>query len=81
MGFGGAGGLDRSFVAYALRLRVASKQRAEGAHGVGDAATGFDDLLIGALGFEVPLPAVFEGRDLGGGAAAVLLGEEDVVGY
>ena len=40
---------------------------------------GFDDFLIGALGFEVPLPAVFEGGDLGGAAGAVLLGEEDVV--
>ena len=32
-----------------------------------------DDLLIGALGFEVPLPAVFEGGDLAGEAAAVFL--------
>ncbi len=38
-----------------------------------------DDLLIGALGVEVPLPRVLEGRDLRGGARAVFLGEEDVV--
>ena len=57
----------------------AAEEGAEGSHGFGYAATAFDDFLIGALGFEVPLPTVFEGGDLAGGAAAVLLGEEDVV--
>jgi len=51
----------------------------EGAHGCGDAATGFDDFFVGAGGFLVPLPGVFEGGDLGGGAGAVLLRKEDVV--
>ena len=43
------------------------------------AATGFDDLLVGERGLLVPLPCVLEGGDLGGGAGAVFLGEEDVV--
>jgi hypothetical protein len=38
-----------------------------------------DDLFVGAGGFFVPLPGVLEGGDLGGGAAAVFFGEEDVV--
>jgi hypothetical protein len=40
----------------------------EGAHGFGDAATGFDDFFVAAGGFLVPLPGVLEGGDLGGGA-------------
>jgi len=36
-------------------------------------------LLIGALGVEVPLPRVLEGRDLRRRASAVFLGEEDAV--
>ena len=55
------------------------KGPAEGSHGVGYAAAALDDFLVAALGFEVPLPAVFEGGDLGGRAGAVLFGEEDVV--
>jgi len=51
----------------------------EGAHGVGDLASGFDDLLSGALGVEVPFAGVFEGGGLAGGLGAVLLREEDVV--
>jgi len=39
----------------------------------------FDDLFVGTGGFFVPLPGVLEGGDLGGGAGAVLFGEEDVV--
>jgi hypothetical protein len=39
----------------------------------------FDDLFVAAGGFFVPLPGVLEGGDLGGGAGAVLFGEEDVV--
>ncbi len=39
----------------------------------------FDDFFVGAGGFFVPLPGVFEGGDLGGGAGAVFFGEEDVV--
>ena len=65
----------------------ASEEGTEGAHGVGDAASGFDGiasprfhyLVIGAGGFLVPLPGVFEGGDLGGRAGSVLFGEEDVV--
>ena len=38
-----------------------------------------DDFLVGALGVHVPLPGVFEGHDLRGGAGAVALGEEHVV--
>ena len=57
----------------------AAEEGSEGAHGFGDAATGLDDLLVGERGLLVPLPCVLEGGDLGGGARAVLLGEEDVV--
>ena len=57
----------------------AAEEGSEGAHGFGDAASGFDDILVGAGGFFVPLPGVFEGGDLGGGAGAVSFGEEDVV--
>jgi hypothetical protein len=57
----------------------AAEEGAEGSHGVGYTAAAFDDFLIRALGFEVPLPTVFEGGDLGGAARAVLLGEKDVV--
>src|ERR1035437_10446322 len=48
----------------------AAEESSEGAHGFGDAATLFDDLLVGAGGLFVPLPGVFEGGDLGGGAGA-----------
>ena len=51
----------------------------EGAEGVGDAAALLDDLLVGALGVDVPLPGVLEGVNLGTGLGAVFLGEEDVV--
>ncbi len=44
----------------------AAEEGAEGAPGVGDAAALLDDLLVAALGFEVPLLGVFEGGDLGG---------------
>ena len=57
----------------------AAEEGSEGAHGFGDAATGLNDLLVGERGLLVPLPCVLEGGDLGGGARAVLLGEEDVV--
>ena len=57
----------------------AAEEGTEGAHGFGDAATGFDDLLVGERGLFVPLPCVLEGGDLGGGARAVLLGNQDVV--
>ena len=57
----------------------AAEEGSEGAHGFGDAATGLDDLLVGERGLLVPLPCVLEGGDLGGGARAVLLREEDVV--
>jgi len=36
-----------------------AKESAEGAHGVGDAASALDNFLIGALGVGVPLPGVF----------------------
>jgi hypothetical protein len=51
----------------------------EGAEGVGDAASLLDDLLVGALGVDVPLPGVFKGVNLGAGLGAVFFGEEDVV--
>jgi hypothetical protein len=51
----------------------------EGAEGVGHAATLLDDLFQSALRFDVPLPGVLEGVNLGAGLGAVLLGEEDVV--
>ncbi len=51
----------------------------ESAHGVGDATSALYDFFVGALGVHVPLPGVFEGHDLRGGAGAVALGEEDVV--
>src|ERR1019366_5041253 len=57
----------------------AAEEGSEGAHGFGDAAALFDDGLVGAGGLFVPLPCVFEGGDLGGGAGAVLFREEDVV--
>ncbi len=57
----------------------AAEEGTEGAHGVGYAATLFDDFFVAAGGFFVPLPGVFEGGDLGGGAGAVFFGEEDVV--
>jgi hypothetical protein len=53
--------------------------RLEGAEGVGDAAALLNDLLQGALGFDIPLPGVLEGADLGAGLGAVFFGEEDVV--
>jgi hypothetical protein len=51
----------------------------EGAEGVGDAPALLDDLLQSAAGFDVPLPGVLEGVNLGAGLGTVLLGEEDVV--
>jgi hypothetical protein len=51
----------------------------EGAEGVGDAAALLDDLLVGALGVDVPLPGVFKGVNLGTGLGAVFFREEDVV--
>jgi hypothetical protein len=57
----------------------AAEEGSEGAHGVGYAATLFDDRFEGAGGFFVPLPWVFEGVNLGGGAGAVFFCEEDVV--
>jgi hypothetical protein len=51
----------------------------EGAEGVGYAATLLDDVLVGALGVDVPLPCVFKGVNLGAGLGAVFLGEEHVV--
>ena len=62
-----------------LKEEVAFAGAASGAHGVGYAAAFFDDLFVAAGGFFVPLPCVFEGCDLGGGAGAVFFGEEDVV--
>jgi hypothetical protein len=56
-----------------------AEEGAEGAHGVGDLAPAFDDLLERVFGVEVPFPGVFEGRDLGGGLGAVFFGKEDVV--
>ena len=56
-----------------------AEEGAEGAHGLGDAAALLDDVLVGALGVDVPLPGVLEGRDLGLELRAVLFGEEDVV--
>ena len=55
----------------------------EGAHGleqVGElaGAVGYD-ILVGALGIEVPVPGVLEGGDLGGGLLAAFFLEEDVV--
>ncbi len=50
----------------------------EGTEGVGDAPALLDDLLQGALRFDVPLPGVLEGVNLGAGLGAVLLSEEDV---
>jgi hypothetical protein len=47
--------------------------------GVGYATALLDDLFVGAGGFFVPLPGVLEGGDLGGGAATILFGEEDIV--
>ena len=38
-----------------------------------------DDFLVHGGGELVPFPSVFEGFELGGGAGAVLFGEEDVV--
>jgi len=51
----------------------------EGAEGVGEAASLLDDVFVGALGVDVPLPGVFKGVDLRTGLGAVFLGEEDVV--
>ncbi len=48
----------------------AVEEGVEGAHGLGDGATGFDDLFVAAGGLLVPLPCVLEGGDLGGGARA-----------
>src|ERR1035441_7083521 len=56
-----------------------AEEGAEGTHGVGDASAALYDFFIGALGVDVPLPRVFESRDLGAGAGAVFFGEEDVV--
>jgi len=47
--------------------------------GIGYAAALLDDLLIGALGVDVPLPRVLEGVNLGAGLRAVFLGEENVI--
>jgi hypothetical protein len=55
------------------------QEGAEGAHGVGDAATLRDDVLVRALSVDVPLPGVLEGANLRAGLRAVLLGEEEVV--
>jgi hypothetical protein len=55
------------------------QEGAEGAHGVGEAATLLDDALVRALGVDVPFPGVLEGANLGAGLRAVLFGEEDVV--
>ena len=41
-------------------------------------AVGYD-ILIGALGIEVPVPGVLEGGDLGSGLLAAFFLEEDVV--
>ena len=57
----------------------AAEECAEGAQGIGDAAALLDDLLVGALGVDVPLPCVLEGVNLGAGLRAVFLGEEDIV--
>jgi hypothetical protein len=38
----------------------AANQRSEGAHSVGYATALFDDFFIGAGGFFVPLPGIFE---------------------
>jgi len=51
----------------------------EGAKGVGDASAALDDVLVGALGVDVPLPGIFKGVNLGTGLGAVFLGEKDVV--
>ena len=55
----------------------------EGAHGleqVWQLSGGVGhDVLVGALGIEVPVPSVFEGGDLGGGLLAAFFLEEDVV--
>jgi len=51
----------------------------EGAHGFGYATALLDDFFVAAGGFFVPLPSVFEGGDLRGGASAVLFCKEDVV--
>ena len=60
----------------------------EGAHGLEEVGEfpGFkrgagvgDDVLVGALGIEAPVPGVFEGGNLGGGLLAALFLEEDVV--
>ena len=68
--------LSAWITSYLCRSRLGG---CEGAQGVGDAAALLDDLLVAALGFDVPLPLVLVGGDLRGGAAAVLLGEGDVV--
>src|ERR1035437_1482060 len=57
----------------------AVEEGVEGTHDFGDAASGFDDFLIAAGGLFVPLPGVFEGGDLGGGAGGAFFREEDVV--
>ncbi len=59
--------------------KVAERAMKEHAPVLDKKTTGSNALSPGALGFEVPLPAVFEGGNLGGGAAAVFFGEEDVV--
>ncbi len=63
-----------------VREHVSSAEEgSESPHSFGDAATSFDGLFVGEGGLFVPLPCVFEGGDLRGGACAVLLGKEDVI--
>lgn len=58
---------------------VGSEEAAEGLHDVGDATATLNDFLVHGGGELVPFPSVFEGFELGGGAGAILFGEEDVV--
>ena len=46
---------------------------------MGNSAAVLDDMFVGALGVDVPLPCVFNRVNLGAGLGAVLLCEEDVV--
>lgn len=56
--------LEPANISSMVRIWTLGKM-ARKAHGVGDLASAFDDVLVGVFGVQVPLPGVFEGGDLG----------------
>ena len=59
---------------------VGAQQRLESTHGLGDLPASLKGFFIGPRRGLVPVPSILEGFDLGSGARAVLLLEEDIVG-